>query len=101
MTAAPTMTSEELKTWRHVMGRINQPTAARMLGVSVRSICAWEIGELPVPLAIMYACRWLLDERARRVATVIMTGAGEPPHAEMEVPRRYRWLLAKAPEAGQ
>jgi predicted transcriptional regulator len=68
----PTMTGDDLRRWRIEMGSggraINQPTAARMLGISQRTITGYETGEFPVPVAIMYACQYLLDNRERTAA---------------------------------
>jgi DNA-binding XRE family transcriptional regulator len=56
--AQGSMTPWDLKRWRFDM-RLNQAAAAEALGLSHRTITAYEIGEYPIPLAVAYACLWL------------------------------------------
>jgi DNA-binding XRE family transcriptional regulator len=80
----PVMTSDDLKRWRSELG-LNQAEAAAALGLSHRTITAYEIGEWAIPLAIVYACRWL-DEQTPR----------PQPGAALAIVRRKRGRPRKA-----
>lgn len=49
------MTPADLRAWRAAMG-YTQPQAAQALGVSLRTIKAWEGGETAVPAIVPLAC---------------------------------------------
>ena len=53
---------DELRAWRKGLGA-TQATAARALGVSLRSIARWEAGDQPMPLVAVKA----MTEAARRI----------------------------------
>lgn len=52
------MTPADLRAWRAAMG-YTQPQAAQALGVSLRTIKAWEGGETAVPAIVPLACEAL------------------------------------------
>ncbi len=56
------MTPRDLKRWRFEM-EYSQHQAAEALGVHVRTVTAWEIGENRIPVAVAYACRWLTEQK--------------------------------------
>ncbi len=56
------MTPRDLKRWRFEM-EYTQAEAAEVLGVTSRTITAWELGEHRIPLAVAYACLWLSEQR--------------------------------------
>ena len=53
---------EYLKRWRALLG-VSQPIAARAIGVSLRTVAAWEGAERPMPVVAYKA----LPEARRRV----------------------------------
>lgn len=52
------MQSVDLKAWRE-RNKLTQQAAADALGISRRTLLAYEAGESDIPRAIDYACRWL------------------------------------------
>ncbi len=54
------LTSREMRLWRKTMG-LTQREAGEALGVTARTVRAWEGSAWPIPLAVAYACRWLAE----------------------------------------